>query len=326
MKKQEKNIVENLDEFKEKFRKINSSLEDLIKERDRYIELINSRKEKIEEIENFNFSTFFVDGSMAKFGSKFPNFLYIFRSFSVSPQMNIKIYYYDVFSPLTNEDISYFNEKLDSIKLKNKNPSLLDLFYVEEKLRYEFMAKLEVLAGLKSLEYLKEGDVLFMDGSLTHLEGEVPILFNKLKKESLDKKITIVGIIENIGSSELGSLGDKEILTNNIGIDEMMFIETPENKKNYSLIFLRTSIDPTPISFDIFFENRNRYKEIASFISFTTPKSGRGIPFFKDLAHQGANLSEKEASLLVKNFLNEKSFEIIFKEKGDLRWMEKFML
>jgi hypothetical protein len=24
--------------------------------------------------------------------------------------------------------------------------------------------------------------------------------------------------------------------------------------------------------------------------------------------------------------LNEKSFEIIFKEKGDLRWMEKFML
>jgi len=44
------------------------------------------------------------------------------------------------------------------------------------------MAKLEVLAGLKSLEYLKEGDVLFMDGSLTHLEGEAPILFNELKK------------------------------------------------------------------------------------------------------------------------------------------------
>lgn len=47
---------------------------------------------------------------------------------------------------------------------------------------------------------------------------------------------------------------------------------------------------------------------------------------FQRLAHQGANLSEKEASLLAKNFLNEKSFEIILKRKGDLRWMEKFML
>lgn len=326
MKKQEKNIVENLNIFKEKFIKLNKKLEDLVKERDRFIELINSKKEKIEKKEYFNFSTFFVDGSMAKFGSKFPNFLYIFRSFSFSPQMNIKIYYYDIFSPLIDEDLIYFNEKLEKLKLKNENRSLLDYFYVEEKLRYEFMANLEVLAGLKSLEYLKEGDLLFMDGSLTHLEGQSPILFNKLKKEVLDKKITIVGVIENIGSSEIGSLGDKEILEGNLGIDEMLFIETPENKKNYSITFLRASIDPTPISFDLFFENRDRYPEIASFISFTTPKNGRGIPIFKDLAHEGANLSEKEAILISRNFLNEKIFEIIFREKRGLRWMEKYML
>jgi len=319
MKKQEKNIVENLNKFKEKFKKLNDKIDDLIKERDKFVELINSKKERIEKRENFNFSTFFVDGSMAKFGYKFPNFLYIFRSFSFSPQMNIKIYYYDLFSPLIDEDLDYFNEKLNYLKSKDNNPSLLDLFYVEEKLRYEFMANLEVLAGLKSLEYLKEGDILFMDGSLTHLEGESPILFNKLKKDSLNKNITVAGIIEDIGSTELGEIGDKEILTGNIGVDEMIFLETPENKKNYSITFLRASIDPTPISFDLFFENRSRYKEIASFISFITPKNGRGIPAFKDLAHEGANLSEKEALLLSKNFLNEKSFEIIFKEKRGLR-------
>jgi len=319
MKKQEKNIIENLDNFKEKFKKIGIRLEDLIKERENFIELINSKKEKIEKKEDFTFSTFFVDGSMAKFGTKFPNYLYIFRSYSYSPQMNIKIYYYDVFSPLLDEDISYFNEKLEDLKLKNKKPSLLDLFYVEEKLRYEFMAKLEILAGLKSLEYLKEGDILFMDGSLTHLEGEVPSFFYKLKKESINKKITIVGIIEDIGSSELGEIGDKEILTGNIGKGEMIFLETPINKKDYSVVYLRASIDPVPISFDIFFENRNRYKEIASFILFITPENERGIPIFKDLAHQGANLSEKEAEFFVKNFLNQRSFEIIFKEKRGLR-------
>ncbi|MGB9750244.1 MAG: DNA double-strand break repair nuclease NurA [Caldisericia bacterium] len=319
MKKQEKNIIENLDNFKEKFEKIGIKLEDLIKERENFIEFINSKKEKIEKKEDFTFSTFFVDGSMAKFGTKFPNYLYIFRSYSFSPQKNIKIYYYDVFSPLLEEDIGYFNEKLEGLIFKNKKPSLLDLFYVEEKLRYEFMAKLEICAGLKSLEYLKEGDILFMDGSLTHLEGEVPSLFNKLKKESLNKKITIVGIIEDIGSSELGEIGDKEILTGNIGKGEMIFLETPEKKKDYSIVYLRTSIDPTPISFDIFFENRNRYKEIASFIYFITFKNGRGVPIFKDLAHKFANLSEKEAFLIAKNFLNQKSFEIIFKEKRGLR-------
>lgn len=326
MKKQEKNLIENLNEFKEKFIKLNEKLEDLIKEKDKFIELINSRKEKIEKKEDFNFSTFFVDGSMAKFGYKFPNYLYIFRSFSFSPQMNIKIYYYDIFSPLIDEDLIYFNENLEKLKLKNKEASLLDYFYVEEKLRYEFMANLEVLAGLKSLEFLKEGDILFMDGSLTHLEGESPIIFNKLKKEALDKKITIVGIIENIGSSEFGILGDKEILVGTLGIDEMIFLEIPVNKKNYSVTFLRTSIDPTPISFDLFFENRDRYSEIASFISFITPKNGRGIPIFKDLAHQQASLSEKEAILISRNFLNEKNFEIIFREKRELRWMEKYML
>lgn len=67
---------------------------------------------------------------------------------------------------------------MDSIKLKDKNPSLLDLFYVEEKLRYEFMAKLEVLAGLKSLEYLKEGRYFNMDGSLLTLKEKCLLLMN----------------------------------------------------------------------------------------------------------------------------------------------------
>ncbi len=181
------------------------------------------------------------------------------------------------------------------------------------------MAKLEILAGIKSLTYLNKDDFLFMDGSLTHLEGENPVLFNKLKKEAKERGVTIVGLIENIGSSEFGNLGDKEILTGNIGIDEMIFIENPINKKGYSITFLRLSIDPTPISFDLFFEDRKRYKEISSFLSFITPKNGRGIPIFKDLAHKGANLSEKEAYLITKNFLDEKSFEILFKIKRDLR-------
>lgn len=318
MKKQEINIIENIEKFKEKFYQLQDKIEDLLKDREKYIELINSRKEKIEKRDNFKFSTFFIDGSMSKFGSKFPLYLYIFRSYSFSTQLKIKIYFYDVFSPLIDEDLLYFEKKLNDIK-KKEEPSLLDLFYIEEKLRYEFMAKLEVLAGLKSLEYLKSGDIIFMDGSLTHLEGTVPELFNRFKNEALNKEITVVGIIENIGSNELGKLGDKEILTGNLGRDEMIFIETPQNKQNYSIVFLRTSIDPTPISFDIFFENRSRYKEIASFISFITPKNGRGVPFFKDLAHKGANLSYEEAYLITKNFIDEKGFEIIFKEKRGLR-------
>lgn len=319
MKRQEINLVENFNQFREKFIKLRDEIQKKREERERFVELINNKKEKIEKRENFNFLTFFVDGSMSKFGSKFPNFLYIFRSFAISPNLNTKIYYYELFSPLIKEDLEYFNEELEKINSKNKNPSLLDFFYIEEKLRYQIMAKLEILAGLKSLTYLNRGDLLFMDGSLSHLEGENPILFNKLKKEAKEKEVTLIGIIENIGSSELGNLGDKELLTGNLEIGEMVFVENPINKKGYSITFLRLSVDPTPISFDLFIEDRKKYKEISSFLYFITPKNGRGIPIFKDLAHNGANLSEKEAYLIIKNFIDEQSFEIMFKTKRDLR-------
>lgn len=123
---------------------------------------------------------------MSKIGNTFPNYYYIFRALSYSPNFDIKIYLYDLFSPLLDEDRTIFEEKLKSV-VKNQEESIdlnfTNINYVEEYLRYVLMAKIEIEVALESINYLNEEDIIFMDGSLTHFRGECPQEFNSLLKK-----------------------------------------------------------------------------------------------------------------------------------------------
>jgi sRNA-binding carbon storage regulator CsrA len=332
--KQKKEYIKKIESFKEKFNKLNENLEKLFnnEKNKTYIDYILKNKEKIFiDKKDFNFNTFFVDGSMSKIGFNYPNFLYIFRSFAFSPDMDIKIYMYDIFSPILEDDRKIFEDKLKEIE-DSKNSyefRLSSISYVEELLRYKNMAKVEIEVAKEALKFLKEKDILFMDGSLSHFEGEVTEEFNELRKSFLEKRVFLCGIIEDIGSKIIPykvddckslkvDIGDRELLINNLGIYEMLHIENPINKERYSITFLRLSYDPTPISIEIPKEMSYIYKEISSYLAFITQKHGRGIPIFRDMAHEGVKLTEKESLLITKNFINEEYIEKFFKMK---RWL-----
>lgn len=334
--KQKKEYIKNIDYFKEKFFKLGLTISNIFEDENNkiYIDYILKNKEKIDiDKKDFNYNTFFVDGSMSKVGSNYPNFYYIFRSLAFSPEMDIKIYFYDIFSPLLKEDRALFEEKLKKIEGKEETTSfnISSISYVEEFLRYKIMANLEIEVAKEAMNYLKERDFIFMDGSLTHFEGENPKEFNELKKIAFEKGIFLCGIIEDIGSKTIPfvaqenknikvDVGDRELLIGTLGINEMLHIENPPQKENYSITFLRLSNDPTPISFDLPRNISFLYKEVSSFLAFITERYGRGIPIFRDMAHDGVKLTDEESFLISKNFIKEEIIERFFKMKRWLRW------
>ncbi|MDI6860531.1 MAG: DNA double-strand break repair nuclease NurA [Caldisericia bacterium] len=333
--KQKREYIKNIDYFKEKFNKLNNKIESLldIENNKIFIDYILKNKEKVPiDTSNFKFNTFFVDGSMSKIGESFPNFFYIFRSLSYSPNLDIKIFIYDLFSPLIDEDRLLFEEKLLYLQnKKNQNEidlNIFDINYVEEYLRYILMAKLEIEAAKESINYLNKGDMLFMDGSLNHFKGEVPQEFNSLLKICYEKEVLICGVVEDIGSMVISNIvkengntmkpHDKELLIGNLNEGEMIHIKEPFRKEGFSITFLRISSDPTPISFEIPVKWEDKYKEVAQFLMFITEKYGRGVPIFRDFAHEDVKLTDKESYLISKNFIKNEYLEKLFKLK---RWL-----
>ena len=320
MKRQEKESIKNLDDFKRKFSSLNEKLKESILLRDRIILDILKSKEIVERRDEFNFSPFFVDGSLMKMGGNYPNFFYIFRSLAINPFNGQRIFMYDLFSPLLSEDRAYFERILNEIKRRGE-ALLSDLTYAEERIRYERMAKLEILVATDSVDFLKEGDLLIMDGSLTHFQKQAVREFNELLNKCRSKNITLVGVIEDIYGKELSNLdlSDKELLTGKLSIGEMIFLPYPKKKQGFSMVYLRSSNDPIPIAFDIPSEFKDRYREVASFIMFITERNGRGIPFFLDMVDREVKLTEKEIRLMGKQFLDEEIFETFFTPKRRLR-------
>lgn len=335
--RQKREYIKNIDYFKEKFNKLKIKIEDLLDEENnkKYIDYILKNKEKISiEDKDFKFNSFFVDGSMSKLGENFPSFFYIFRSLSYSPNLNIKIFIYDLFSPLIDEDRKIFEEKLLSLQnKKNKNEidlNLSDISYIEEYLRYVLMAKIEIEAAKESIDYLKSGDIIFMDGSLNHFKGEAPQEFNSLLNICIEKGILLCGIVEDIGSMVISNIfednlytnrpHDKELLIGNLNEGEMLHIKEPFRKEGFSITFLRVSKDPTPISFEIPLKWEEKYKDIAQFLMFITERFGRGVPILRDFAHEDVKLTDKESYLISKNFIKSEYLEKLFKLKRWLRW------
>lgn len=319
MKRQEKEFIKNLDEFKRKFMDLRSRLTEIIHERDRIVLNILNSKEKIIEKEEFNLSAVFVDGSLMKMGGNYPNFFYIFRSLSMNPFSGERMLIYDLFSPLLPEDRTYFDKVLSEIKREKE--VLSDLIYAEERIRYEKMARSEILSALYSTKSLDSGDILVMDGSLTHFKKQVEEEFNKLLNNCKSKGIILVGIIEDIYGRELSNLdlSDKELLTGKLGVGEMIFVPYPERKKGFSTVYLRTSNDPVPIAFDIPIVFKDMYKEVASFIMYITERNGRGIPLFLDEVDREVKITEREARLMGRQFVGEKIFDTFFTPKRRLR-------
>jgi len=320
MKRQGKEFIKNLDDFKRKFSGLNEKLKESILLRDSVVLDVLKSKETVKEKSEFNFSPFFIDGSLMKMGGNYPNFFYIFRSLAVNPFNGQRIFMYDLFSPLLPEDRTYFERILNEIK-RREEYLLSDLTYAEERIRYERMAKLEVLVAIDSVDFLKEGDILIMDGSLTHFQKQVSKEFDDLLNRCKSKDITLVGVIEDIYGRELSNLdlSDKELLTGKLSIGEMIFLPYPKKKRGFSMVYLRSSNDPIPIAFDIPSDFKDRYREIASFIMFITEKRGRGIPMFLDMVDREVKLTEKEIRLMGKQFIDERIFETFFTPKRRLR-------
>ncbi|MCX8094950.1 MAG: DNA double-strand break repair nuclease NurA [Caldisericia bacterium] len=335
--KQKKEYIKNIDDFKEKFKKLNFEIENLFNDEKNkiFIDYILKNKEKIESFGlDFKFNTFFVDGSMSKIGNTFPHYYYIFRSLSYSPNLEIKIFMYDLFSPLIEEDYNLFKEKLEKLTNHKQNKkddiflNLSNINYVEESLRYVLMAKLEIEVTKESIQYLKNGDIVFMDGSLTHFKGECPEEFGRLIKICNENGILLCGIVEDIGSIIISGIfedtpnstkvHDKELLIGNLNEGEMLHIEKPSRKEGFSTTFLRLSKDPSPISFEVPNIWSYKYKEIASFLMFITERYGRGIPIFRDMSHEDVKLTDEEKFLISKNFIKSEYLEKLFKLK---RWL-----
>ena len=127
MRRQEIEYIKNLDKFKIKFNILNEKLKKTLSLRDEVLINVLKEKERIEEREDFHFSSFFVDGSLMRMGGNYPNFLYIFRSLSMNPFTKKRLFIYDLFSPIIDEDRAYFESVLNVVK-RREMETLTDLY------------------------------------------------------------------------------------------------------------------------------------------------------------------------------------------------------
>lgn len=256
-----------------------------------------------------------VDGSLNSYGANYPHQLWVFRSLAKTTNGK-QVTKSDILTPLDGD----FRKQIDTFS-KEKNISSYDgvSFFIKEKL-----AEMELDVAIEGIIKFNP-TVVFMDGSLIRFKIECEQKWGVLKQLVLEKKILLAGIIEEIGTKnlgkhlDLGDIYDREIMFGLLHKGEQFKLDS-QIKEGFITTFVRPGEDPQPVAVDCLLEQQENIDKIISLATSLTPQKGRGIPIWLDIVDTEVRITNKIVEGLVENYISPDLRYKLFVGKRKERW------
>lgn len=261
-----------------------------------------------------------VDGSKNRMGGAHPHFIEVYQGLAKSTLYKDKpIYKVDFYTPLYSEEEEVNILEEDSVR--------------NEKISNKKLAAIEVEAALEGIKKLKPYAVI-MDGSLIRYKIVCSEKWEQLKEECERRNILLVGVIKDIKTSiirealkEDNSLPikeffhDRELLYGLLDYGEVILtsINTRKEKRGFTSLFMRSSLEPTVIGMDMLKSQQNYLLEMARLIFTLTPQSSRGVPLWLDIIDSEVKIPDQMIKGLLESYLDRRLFEMLFISERDKR-------
>lgn len=195
------------------------------------------------------------------------------------------------------------------------------------RLMSEKMAHMEIRLALRSLQTFKPF-MLMLDGGFLLFDSFPE--WEQLVNEASDLDCVLVGVIEEVATSELSSLAglevpgiriyDREFLFGLLEVGEMVAVGG-ENaiKRDYSTVFTRMGSTPQAVACD-FLGGQEEYLLPAMNLIFSlTPPQGRGIPASLDLVDREVRVTRKSMESLIMSGIDPSVRERFFRSNRERR-------
>lgn len=217
-----------------------------------------------------------------------------------------------------------FYQSVAFITGKNKDKKvareiLSPLFDQEEQ---NPLAAMEIRVVLEILEE-KRPVAVMLDGSLIRFAIEASKPWEELKSICIEKKIPLIGVIEDIKTKKIGEsfkargvlervYYDREILFGNLEYGEALLLQsnsTGKSKEGLSSLFLKSSYSPNPIGIDLPEEQESFREWAAALVISLSSKRGRGIPMIMDMVDVEARIGDEALEKILKESVSPSIFE-----------------
>ncbi|KGA96459.1 hypothetical protein AJ85_20050 [Alkalihalobacillus alcalophilus ATCC 27647 = CGMCC 1.3604] len=238
-----------------------------------------------------------VDGSVNQTKGEPPHLIYFFQALAKTTT-GYECFVSDVYFPLLDDERTEEEEREDS-----------------KKKRSHLLAKQELTAAYQLIEE-QNLKVLMMDGALYHYRIDAPLEWEKLKEKALAERVFLVGVSEEITTSNLvrleafqslkqsGYTYDRDLLFGVLHQGEAIYIEEIQHKAGLQSVWMRLGADPQITGFDMLDEQAEHKWEMSRLLATLTPKNGRGIPFWLDHIDREVRVTDKLVEALVEQYID----------------------
>jgi hypothetical protein len=247
-----------------------------------------------------------VDGSVNKIGGNYPHHIYLLQALAKSITKE-DVLESELFCPLLKASRKEIN---NFIKEQQKKGIKIHAQESATKIKISKLAELELEVALKAIGKWHP-KLIMLDGSLIRYRIESEDKWKDLKEMAIKEEVLLLGVIEEIGTREVGkrlveNLGeldyyDRELLFGVLDVGEMLELEF---KSGFKTAFLRSSRDPQVIGIDVLKEQQQDLKKMADLVYTLTPIDGRGIPLWLDIVDNEVRISDKMMESLVETYLD----------------------
>ncbi|ADL11603.1 DNA double-strand break repair nuclease NurA [Acetohalobium arabaticum] len=261
-----------------------------------------------------------VDGSVNKLGSNYPHYLCLLQALAKSTAKE-DIIETELFCPLVSSSKEEINKFI--LDQQQQGNTGISKQYAANKIKISKLAELELEVALQAIKEWQP-KLIMLDGSLIRYRIEAEEKWSELKETAISQEILLVGVIEEIGTQEVGKevdeelaeFYDRELLFGVLNRGEML---TLEFKRSLKTVFLRTSRDPQVIGLDILEEQQSELQNMAELIYTLTPEDSRGIPIWLDVVDHEVRISDKMMESLIDAYLDSSLKKRLFASKREER-------
>lgn len=261
-----------------------------------------------------------VDGSVNKLGSNYPHYLCLLQALAKSTSKE-DIIETELFCPLVSNSKEEINNFI--FEQYQQGNSSISKQHAANKIKISKLAELELEVALQAIKEWQP-KLIMLDGSLIRYRIEAEEKWKELKEVAISQEILLIGVIEEIGTQEVGSeideelaeFYDRELLFGVLNLGEML---TLEFKRGLKTAFLRTSRDPQVIGLDVLKEQQFELQNMAELVYTLTPEDSRGIPIWLDVVDHEVRISDQMMESLIDTYLDSDLKKRLFASKRNER-------
>ena len=256
---------------------------------------------KIESIQQGNqgaLTLMGVDGSYNSYGANYRHQVWVFRGLAKGTNQ-IGCFNHDILTPLDTT----LRQKIEVLGREKR----LSSFDVANLLIKQKLAEIELDVAIEGIDKVNP-DVVFMDGSLIRYKIEHEEKWETLRQLAITKDITLVGIIEEIGTKNLGKylnspMYDREILFGLLKKGEKLTLDS-QVREGFITTYIRPGEDPQPIAIDSLEGQESSLERVITLATELTPEKGRGIPVWIDMVDHEVRITNKLIEGLAQEYLS----------------------